>query len=109
MPGGLLVNAVNQVHGALAVMAFEFRFYPDGEKFRSQIALLDLVQVDVAFGYRRVLAEIEVLIQEALRGVSVGIYYEGRLVDGRNGISLRPRCMRGPGSFFMRSWMLCEC
>src|SRR6185437_2887469 len=102
-------HAVNQVHGALRVIALELRLDPDGKEFRPQVALLDLVQIDMAIAYRRVLAKIEVLVQKALRRVSVGIYDEGRLMDRRCWISLRPRYWRGPGSFLMWSWMLREC
>src|SRR6267142_5230498 len=109
MAGRLLVHTVNQVHGALRVMPFKLRLDPYREELRSQVALLDLVQIDVAFGYRRVLAKVEVLVQEALWRVSVGIYDEGRLMDCRDGISLRPRYRRGFGSLLMWScWMLCE-
>src|SRR5512140_2938620 len=99
MPGSLLVDAVNQVHGALCVMALELRLDPDGEELCSQIALFDLVQIDMAFAYGRVLADVKVFVKEALRRVSVGVYDEGRLMDCCDGISLRPRCWRGPGSF----------
>lgn len=90
-------------------MAFEFRLDPYREEFRSQIALLDLVQIDMTFAYGRVLAEVKVFIQEALWRVRVGVYDEGRLVDCCDWISLRPRYWRGPRGLFMWSWMLCEC
>jgi len=89
-------------------MAFELRLDPYRKELSSQIALLDLLQIDMAFAYGRVLAQIKVFVQEALWCVSVGIYDEGRLVDRRCRISLRPRYWRGLGSFFMLSWMLCE-
>ena len=104
MPRRLLVHAVNQVHGALGIMALEFRLNPDGEELRSQIALLDLVEIDVAFGYRRVLAQIEVFVEKALGRVGMRINDQGRLVDGQGWISLRPRYGRGLGGFLM--WRL---
>ena len=88
MPGRLLVHAVNQVHGALGIMTLEFRLNPYGEEFRSQIALFDLVQINVALGYRRVLADIEVFIQETLWRVSVRINDQGGLMDCRAGSAL---------------------
>ena len=89
-------------------MSFKLGLDPDGKELRSQIALLDLLQVDMAFTYRRVLAQIKIFVQESLWSVSVSIYDEGRLVDCRCRISLRPRYWRGLGSLFMLSWMLCE-
>ena len=91
MPGRLLVNAVNQVHGPLGVVAFEFRLNPDREELRSQIALLDLVQIDMAFRDRRVLAKVKVFVQEALWRVRVGINDQGRLMDCRGGSALGSR------------------
>src|SRR5690349_13789996 len=108
MPGGLLVHAVNQVHGPFRIMAFEFRLNPDGEKLRSQIALLDLAKIDMAIGDRRVLAEVKVFVQEALRGVRVRVNDQRRLMDGRSRISPGPRYRRGLGGLFMMCWMLRE-
>jgi hypothetical protein len=62
----------------------------------------------MAFGYRRVLAQVKVFVQESLWSVRVGVYDEGRLVDCRCRISLRPRYWRGLGGFLMLNWMLCE-
>src|SRR6476661_2596587 len=108
MPGGLLVHAINQVHRPLRIMAFEFRLNPDGEKLRSQIALLDLAKIDVAIGDRCVLAEVKVFVQEALWGVRVCINDQRRLMDGQGRISLGPRYRRGLGGLFMMCWMLRE-
>src|SRR5712671_6782480 len=108
MSSRLLVHAVNQVHSALGVMSLEFRLNPDGEELRSQVALPDLVQIDMAFCYRRVLAQVEVFVEEALGRVGVRIHDQGRLVDGQGWIGLRPRNGRGLGGFLMCRWMLCE-
>src|ERR1700739_2668871 len=108
MAGCLLVNAVNQVHGALRVVSLELRLDPDGKELCSQIALLDLVQIDMAFAYGRVLAEVKVFVQEALRRVRVCIHDEGRVVDCQGRISLGPSYLRGLGSFLMWSCMLWE-
>jgi len=89
-------------------MAFEFRLDPNRKELCSKIALFDLLQIDMTFAYRRLLAQVKIFVQEALWCVSVGIYDEGRLVDCRRRISLRPRYWRGPGGFLMLSWMLCE-
>ena len=90
-------------------MSFELRLNPDGEELRSQIALPDLVQIDVAFGYGRVLADVKVFVEEALGRIRVRIHDQCGLVDGQGWISLGPRYRRGPGGFgFMWSLMLGE-
>src|SRR5689334_9105440 len=99
MPSGLLVHAVNQVHGAFGIMALEFRLNPDGEKLRSQIALLDLAKIDVAVRNRRVLAKVKIFVEEALWRVRVRINDQRGLMDGHGWISLRPRYLRGLGGF----------
>src|SRR5258708_34217125 len=77
----LLVDAVNQVHGALGVMTFEVRFYPNREELRTQITSLDLAQVHMSGRDRRVLAEIKVFVEKALRRGRVGINDDGGIVD----------------------------
>src|SRR5579864_9063097 len=108
MPGGLLINAVNQVHGALGIMALELRLNPDGEELSPQIALLDLIEIDMAFRDRRVLAKVKVFVQKSLWGVRVGINDQRGLMDGQGRISLGPRYRCGLGGFFMRMLGLCE-
>src|SRR5690242_2226336 len=108
MPRGLLVHAVNQVHGTFGIMALEFRFDPDGEKLSSQIALLDLVEIDVAIRDRRVLADVKVFVQESLWGVRVRINDQRRLMDGQGRIRLMPRYLHGLGGFLMRMLGLSE-
>src|SRR5262249_21748451 len=88
VPGGLLVDAVNQVHGAPRVAALEVRLYPDGEKLSTQVAFLDLAEIEVAVRNGSVLAEIEVLIEEALRRIGMRIDDQSRLVDSLGRINL---------------------
>ena len=83
-------------------MAFELGLHPDGEKLRSQIALLDLAKIDMAVRDRRVLAQVKVLVEEALRRVRVRINDQRGLMDGQGRINLRPRPLRGLGRFLMR-------
>ena len=74
MPTRLLVHAVNQVHGSLRVVSLELRLNPDGEELRTQVALPDFVEIDMAFCDRRVLAQIKVFVEEALWRVRVRVH-----------------------------------
>ncbi len=57
---------------------------PDGEELRAQIALSSRFQVEVAAVER--IAEIEILIDEALRRVGVGIDDDGGLLHPFRGL-----------------------
>src|SRR5260370_21135634 len=81
MPRGLAIHAIDQVHGAGGIMAFELRLNPDGEELRAPVPLLDLAEVDVAVGKRSVLAEIGAFAHEPLpRGAGRG-NYQRRLIN----------------------------
>jgi len=53
-------------HSAPGVMSLEFRLTQMEKKLCSQVALPDLVQIDMAFCYGRVLAQVKVFVEEAL-------------------------------------------
>src|SRR5579884_3562854 len=95
MPGRLLIDAVNQVHGAPGVLTFKFWFHPDREELRAQITLLDLAQVDMTIRNRCVLAKVKIFIEEALRRVSMSVNDNRRLMNGKRSISFRCRCCFG--------------
>ena len=104
MARGLLVDTVNQVHCALRVMAFKFRFHPDGKELRAEISGFDLLQIDVACRNGRVLADIEVLVQKPLWRIRMGIDNQGGLVDRLWRVLLRLFLRRGG---LLRALMVC--
>ena len=55
--------------------------HPDGKKLGPQISSSCLLQVNVAFAGRGDAFDIEIFIQEALRRIGVGIYYDRRIVN----------------------------
>src|SRR5262245_27886476 len=98
MACGLLVHAVNQVHGALGVVALELRLHPDREEFRAEIAFLDFAKVNVSVADGCVLRQVEMLVKEALRRVRVGIDDQRGLMNGAGRCAVS-RCI-GLGRFF---------
>src|ERR1700677_4967634 len=78
--GDLQFYGVDQLERAARVLALvDDGLNPDGEKLRAQVAFVDGVEIEVAAVER--IAEIEVVIDEALRRVSVRINNDGRLFD----------------------------
>src|SRR5580698_9165582 len=68
----LHANRVDQFEGAACKVAFvKIWLNPDGHERCSQIASMDGIQVDLATVER--IGEIEVLVDEALRSVFVGV------------------------------------
>ena len=71
-----------------------FGFDPDGKEFRAQVAGAGLVEADVPDVFGIGVADVEVLVQKALRRVGVSIDDDRGVVDGA-----RPRrdWLRGQG------------
>ena len=75
---------------------------PDGEKFGAQISAAGFVEADVAgvFGIGR--TDVEAFVEEALRGVGVGVDDDGRIVNlagarADDHVGCAGRCLRGLG------------
>ena len=84
MLGHLLLHRVDQHQRAPRILAFVKRgLHPDGKELRSQISLVDRLQVEIAAAQR--IAHVEVFIDKALRGVGVGIDHDGGAVHGFRG------------------------
>ncbi len=80
MPGYLLLDRVDQFQRAMGELALvERRFDPDGKELRAQIPFVNGIQIHVAAVEG--IGEVEVLIHKSLRCVSVGVNYDGRLLD----------------------------
>ena len=78
----LLFDGVDQIESPARILAFvPVRFHPDGEELGCQIALARGFKVEVAAIQR--VGKVKVLIEKALRRVSMGINYDGRLLHGR--------------------------
>ncbi len=86
---GLLVDGVNEREGAMRELAFELGLDPDGKEFGAEVAVADLVEVNVAA--TGVGGDVEVFVEEALRRVGVSVNHDGGIVDGA-GVGFR-RCL----------------
>src|SRR5260370_39857110 len=101
MPGRLLIDGIDQVKRVLCEMALiGFWLNPDGKEFGTQVTAASFIETDVPDVIRIGRADVEVLIEKALRGVGVGVDDDGGVVDGpgagRDGCGSRRR--GGPGS-----------
>ena len=93
MPGGFLVDGVDQVEGMLREMSLVgLRLYPDREEFRTQISRACLVETDLADVLRIRAAKVEVALQETLRRVGVRVDHNGGVVN-REGLGADACCV----------------
>jgi hypothetical protein len=82
MTGGLFVNRIDEVESMAGEVALiGFGLDPNGEELRAEIASPGLVEANVAYVLGVLGADVIVLVEEALRGVGVGIDDNGGVVD----------------------------
>ena len=69
--------SIERAAGILALV--EIGLDPDGEELRAEVAFVDGVEIELAAVER--IAEVEVLIDEALRRVGMGVDDDGGAID----------------------------
>ena len=78
----LFIDRVDQIEAVLCVIALVgLGIDPDGKEFRSQIAAPGFVETDVPDVVRVRRADVESLIEKALRGIGVRINDQGRVMN----------------------------
>ncbi len=82
MAGSLLIDRIDEIEcmaGEVALIGF--RLDPDGKELRPEVSGPGFVEADVAliFGIGR--SDVEVFVEEALRGIGVRVNDDGGIVD----------------------------
>src|SRR5579872_1183361 len=80
MPGRLLPDRIDELQGAVREPAFIWdRIDPYGEELRAQVAFSGRLEIEIACAQR--IAEVEVLVDEALRGIGMGVNNDRGLLN----------------------------
>jgi len=78
----LAIDRVNQLHGALGVLALVLvRLNPDGEELRTKIASLRFGEIEMSRIARWNICQVEIFVEKTLRGVGVCVNNERGFVD----------------------------
>src|SRR5215472_6552799 len=78
MFGGLLINRINEIQRAPSIVALElFGLNPNGKKFCTQVAASGFGEINMTVIAGRWTRHIEIFVEQALRGIGVGVNNDG--------------------------------
>src|SRR5580692_2645376 len=90
----LLIDSIDQLKSPFGIVAFvQLRLDPDGEELRAEVAFLRRIEIQLAAIERA--GKIEILVDQALRGISVRVDDDGGVVYGFGGLWIHSRGLCG--------------